>query len=95
MDSDAIPGVSSLHGLFVLPESDLQCLSGLSYVSFVTNFTGDFIYNASLSSSGICMSHDFHQGLSQGLHWLEGCFDSQGGTNSLNLLAKAFHIGQA
>ena len=36
MDSDVILGVSPLHGLFVLLQSDLQCPFGLAYVSFVT-----------------------------------------------------------
>ena len=89
MDSDAIFGLSSLHGLFVLPQSDLQRPSGLAYVSFVTTFAGDFIKNASLPLIWD-PSLDLHQGLFQGLHWLEGCFDSQGGTNSLKLLAEAF-----
>ena len=94
MDSDAILGVSPLHGLFVLPQSDLQCPFGLAYVSFVTTFAGDFINNASLPFIWN-PSLDLHQGLFQDLHWLEGCFDSQRGTNSLNLLTEAFHIGQA
>ena len=96
MNSDAIFGVSSLHRLFVLPQSDLQHPSGLAYVSFVTTSAEDFINNASFSLIWD-LRLDLHQGSFQGLQWLEGCFASQGGggTNSLNLLAEAFHIGQA
>ena len=60
-------GVSSLHGLFVLPQSDLQRPSGLTYVSFVTTFAGDFINNASLSLIWD-LSLDFHQG------FIKACF---------------------
>ena len=93
MGCDAVLRVSTLDPLLVFTKSHLERPFGLPNVGSRAFFTGDLVDHSPLPilrNAGL----DSHQGLSEGLCWLEHCLDPKGNAYHLQLFTESSNVGE-